>query len=44
MGLAVGINVPTSWSLIAEYASKRGRGRLMSFTNLFWYIGLIRYY
>ena len=41
VGLAVGIDVPTSWSLIAEYAPKRGRGKLMSFTNLFWYIGPI---
>ncbi|WP_253823013.1 MFS transporter [Acidianus sp. RZ1] len=41
MGLAVGIDVPTSWALIAEISPKRGRGRLMSFTNLFWYIGPI---
>lgn len=41
VGLAVGIDVPTSWSLIAEYAPKRGRAKLMSFTNLFWYIGPI---
>lgn len=40
-GLAVGIDVPTSWSLIAEYAPKIGRGKLMSFTNIFWYIGPI---
>ena len=41
IGLAVGIDVPTSWSLIAEYAPKMGRGKLMSFTNIFWYIGPI---
>ncbi|ACR41216.1 MFS transporter [Saccharolobus islandicus] len=41
VGLAVGVDVPTSWSLIAELAPKRNRGRLMSFTNLFWYIGPI---
>ncbi len=41
VGLAVGIDVPTSWSLIAEYAPKIGRGRLMSFTNIFWYVGPI---
>jgi len=41
VGLAVGIDVPTSWSLIAEYAPKIGRGKLMSFTNIFWYIGPI---
>ncbi|TRN01733.1 MFS transporter [Sulfolobus sp. F1] len=40
-GIAVGVDVPTSWSLIAEFSPKRGRGRLMSFTNLFWYIGPI---
>ncbi|MEM0257275.1 MAG: MFS transporter [Saccharolobus sp.] len=41
VGLTVGIDVPTSWSLIAEYAPRKNRGRLMSFTNLFWYIGPI---
>lgn len=41
VGLTVGIDVPTSWSLIAEYAPRKHRGRLMSFTNLFWYIGPI---
>ena len=41
VGLAVGVDVPTSWSLIAEIAPKRNRARLMSFTNLFWYIGPI---
>ena len=40
-GIAVGVDVPTSWSLIAEYAPRRARGRLMSFTSLFWYIGPI---
>ncbi|WP_338602553.1 MFS transporter [Sulfolobus tengchongensis] len=41
IGLAVGVDVPTSWSLIAELAPRRNRGRLMAFTNLFWYIGPI---
>ncbi|GEM_PF-251184 len=41
LGLAVGIDVPTSWSLIAEYAPRRHRGKLMAFTNVFWYIGPI---
>ena len=41
VGLTVGVDVPTSWSLIAEIAPKRNRGRLMAFTNLFWYIGPI---
>ncbi len=39
IGIAVGLDVPTSWSLIAEYAPKYKRGFLMAFTNLFWYIG-----
>ena len=41
MGFAVGADVPTSWSLIAEYAPKDSRGRLMGITNVFWYIGPI---
>ena len=41
VGLTVGVDVPTSWSLIAELAPRRNRGRLMAFTNLFWYIGPI---
>jgi len=41
LGLAVGIDVPTSWSLIAEFAPRKQRGKLMAFTNVFWYIGPI---
>ena len=41
MGLAVGADVPTSWSLIAEFAPRRSRGKLMALTNVFWYIGPI---
>ena len=41
VGIAVGLDVPTSWSLIAEYAPKYKRGFLMAFTNVFWYIGPI---
>lgn len=40
-GLAIGADVPTSWSLIAEYAPRRARGRLMGMTNIFWYVGPI---
>jgi inositol transporter-like SP family MFS transporter len=40
-GIAVGLDVPTSWSLIAEYAPRYRRGFLMAFTNVFWYIGPI---
>jgi len=41
MGFAVGADVPTSWSLIAEFAPRKARGRLMGLTNVFWYIGPI---
>jgi inositol transporter-like SP family MFS transporter len=41
MGLAVGADIPTSWSLIAEFAPRRSRGRMMGFTNIFWYVGPI---
>lgn len=39
VGLAVGADVPTSWSLIAEFSPQRSRGRMMGLTNIFWYIG-----
>lgn len=41
MGLATGADVPTSWSLIAEYSPRKSRGKLMGLTNVFWYIGPI---
>lgn len=41
MGLATGADVPTSWSLIAEFSPKKSRGKLMSMTNIFWYVGPI---
>jgi inositol transporter-like SP family MFS transporter len=41
VGLAVGADVPTSWSLIAEFAPQRSRGKMMGLTNIFWYIGPI---
>jgi len=41
LGLAVGIDVPTTWSLIAEFAPRRHRGMLMSLTNVAWYVGPI---
>lgn len=40
-GLAVGADVPTSWSLIAEFAPQGARGKMMGLTNIFWYIGPI---
>src|SRR5437763_3209670 len=41
VALAVGADVPTSWSLIAEFAPQRARGKMMGLTNIFWYIGPI---
>jgi len=41
MGLAVGVDVPVSWSLIAEIAPTRFRSRLMAFINILWYLGPI---
>lgn len=41
VGLAVGADVPTSWSLIAELSPQRARGKMMGLTNIFWYIGPI---
>lgn len=40
-GLAVGADVPTSWSLIAEFSPRGSRGKMMGLTNIFWYIGPI---
>lgn len=39
VGLAVGADVPTSWTLISEFSPAEARGKLMSVTNIFWYIG-----
>ncbi len=42
IGIAVGADVPTSWSLISEFAPKRSRGgRLFSITNVMWYVGVL---
>jgi inositol transporter-like SP family MFS transporter len=41
LGLAVGIDVPTSWSLIAEFSPRKQRGKLMAMTNVAWYVGPI---
>lgn len=38
-GIAVGVDVPTSWSLIAEYAPQRSRAQLMGLTNILWLVG-----
>ncbi|MGN8197994.1 MFS transporter [Salinisphaera sp. RV14] len=39
VGIAVGADLPTSWSLIAEFAPHQARRKLVGMTNLFWYIG-----
>lgn len=41
VGLAIGADVTTSWTLIAEYSPARQRGKLMGLTNVFWYLGPI---
>ena len=41
LSIAIGIDVPTTWSLIAEFSPKKNRGGLTGFTNIFWYIGPI---
>jgi MFS transporter, SP family, inositol transporter len=41
LGLAVGADVPTSWSLIAEFSPQKARGKMMGLTNIFWYVGPI---
>ena len=41
MGLAVGADVPTSWSLIAEFSPRKHRGKMMGITNIMWYVGPI---
>jgi MFS transporter, SP family, inositol transporter len=41
MGLAVGADVPTSWSLIAELSPGQARGKMIALTNIFWYVGPI---
>lgn len=41
VGLAIGADVPTAWSLIAEFSPKKHRGKLMSVTNIMWYVAAI---
>ncbi|MEM3448866.1 MAG: MFS transporter [Thermoplasmatales archaeon] len=41
IGIAVGADVPTSWSLISEFSPKKSRGKLMSITNIMWYVGVL---
>ena len=39
IGLAVGADIPASWSLVTELAPARKRGRLGSLSQLLWYAG-----
>lgn len=39
VGLAVGIDVPTSWALLGEASPRKSRSRLMGLTNLLWNLG-----
>ncbi|MBX8640551.1 MAG: MFS transporter [Thermoplasmata archaeon] len=41
VGIAVGADVPTSWSLISEFSPKNQRGKLMSITNVMWYVAVL---
>lgn len=39
VGLAVGADIPASWSLIAELAPTGGRGKLSGVAQVLWYLG-----
>jgi inositol transporter-like SP family MFS transporter len=39
VGLAVGADIPASWSLIAELAPKRERARFSGIAQILWYMG-----
>jgi inositol transporter-like SP family MFS transporter len=39
VGLAVGADIPASWSLIAEIAPKRERGKFSGVAQMLWYLG-----
>ncbi|WP_264444881.1 MFS transporter [Novosphingobium sp. JCM 18896] len=39
VGLAVGADIPASWSLIAEIAPKRERARYSGIAQILWYLG-----
>lgn len=38
-GLAVGIDIPTSWSLLAEFTPAASRGKVFGFTVVAWLLG-----
>ena len=41
VGIAVGADVPTSWSLITEFSPKKSRAKLFSITNVMWYVAVL---
>ncbi|MHB1470448.1 MAG: MFS transporter [Thermoplasmataceae archaeon] len=41
VGIAVGADVPTSWSLISEFSPKKSRAKLFSITNVMWYVAVL---
>ncbi|CAL9374035.1 Inner membrane metabolite transport protein YgcS [Streptomyces sp. enrichment culture] len=41
MGVAVGAEYAVGWPLLSEFAPARLRGRLMSFSEVAWYIGFV---
>ncbi len=41
VGIAVGADVPTSWSLITEFSPKNSRAKLFSITNVMWYVAVL---
>lgn len=41
MGIAIGAEYSVGWPLLAEFAPARMRGRLMSLSEVFWYLGFM---
>ncbi|MCL4420144.1 MAG: MFS transporter [Candidatus Thermoplasmatota archaeon] len=41
IGIAVGADIPTSWSLIVEYSPKKVRAKLFTLTNVMWFVAVI---
>ncbi|WP_221179299.1 MFS transporter [Streptomyces botrytidirepellens] len=41
MGIAIGADYSVSWPLLAEFAPARLRGRLMSLSEVAWYVGFM---
>ncbi|AKS36441.1 MFS transporter [Mycolicibacterium goodii] len=41
MGMAIGADYSVGWPLLAEFAPKRIRGKLMAITEVAWYVGFV---